>query len=262
MKRITTLTVMLVFISLIIANELFPQRGNWGRSRRCGRGRGMLYGRMYNFQNVDTANSNSSFIPVRGKGYGRGGRGWGMRYGSMYNFQSIDTTNINKPYILGWGKGYRRGGRGFGMGPGRMYNFRNINPVNDGAPVASTRLGNSSQVQGAYYGRIYNPQTEEIIKGKVVRIDKVTSNQRMYCGIHLIVKTDKETIPVHLGPEWYFANQKIEIKEKDKLEILGSRISHDGKPAIVAAEVKKGDEILILRDEIGVPLWSSWNWRY
>jgi len=39
------------------------------------------------------------------------------------------------------------------------------------------------------------------------------------------------------------------------------RITFDGKPAIVAAEIKKGEETLILRDKSGFPVWSGWRRR-
>ena len=32
-----------------------------------------------------------------------------------------------------------------------------------------------------------------------------------------------------------------------------------GKPALIAAKIKKGNEILRLRDESGVPAWSGWR---
>jgi hypothetical protein len=38
---------------------------------------------------------------------------------------------------------------------------------------------------------------------------------------------------------------------------MGSRITYEGKPAIIAAEVKKGDEVLRLRDEKGIPVWAG-----
>jgi hypothetical protein len=33
-------------------------------------------------------------------------------------------------------------------------------------------------------------------------------------------------------------------------------VTVDGKPAIVAAQIKKGNEVLKLRDDNGVPVWS------
>ena len=83
----------------------------------------------------------------------------------------------------------------------------------------------------------------------------------MSYGAHLTVKTDKGAIAVHLGPGWYLENQDVKIEPKDKIEVKGSRITFQGKPAIIAAEVKKGDEVLKLRDENGFPVWSGWRRR-
>ena len=114
---------------------------------------------------------------------------------------------------------------------------------------------------GTAYGRIYDPKTVETISGEVISIDKIIPMKAMHYGVHMTVKTDKETISVHLGPGWFIENQDIKIEPKDKVEVTGSRITFDGKPAIVAAEVKKGDEILKLRDENGFPAWSGWRKR-
>ena len=113
----------------------------------------------------------------------------------------------------------------------------------------------------ANYRRMYNPETVETISGEVISVDKITPSKGMSYGIHLIVKTEKEIISVHLGPGWYIENQGITIEPEDKIEIKGSRITFDGRPAIIAGEVKKGDEILELRDDNGFPAWSGWRRR-
>jgi len=51
----------------------------------------------------------------------------------------------------------------------------------------------------------------------------------------------------------------MNINPKDKIEVKGSRISFENKPAIIAAEIKKSDEILTLRNESGFPAWSGWR---
>jgi hypothetical protein len=111
------------------------------------------------------------------------------------------------------------------------------------------------------YNRMYNPKTVETIVGEVVSVDKITPMKGMSYGIHLTLKTEKETISIHLGPGWFIERQDIKIEPKDKVEVTGSRIMFEDKPAIIAAEVKKGDEILKLRDENGVPVWASWRKR-
>ena len=110
---------------------------------------------------------------------------------------------------------------------------------------------------GSQYCKMYDPKTVETISGEVVSVEKFVPMKGMGHGVHLMVKTDKETISVHLGPFWYIDSQDITIKAKDTVDIKGSRITFEGKPAIIAAEVKKGDKTLTLRNEKGVPVWAG-----
>jgi hypothetical protein len=49
----------------------------------------------------------------------------------------------------------------------------------------------------------------------------------------------------------------VTIKQGDKATVRGSRVSIDGKPAIIAAEVTKDGQTLRLRDDNGLPLWAG-----
>jgi len=129
------------------------------------------------------------------------------------------------------------------------------------AQKGAMRQGGGGWGAGTAYGRMYNSQTVEIIIGEVISVDKITPAKGMSYGIHAVIKTDKETISVHLGPGWYIENQDMIIEPKEKVEVKGSRITFEGKPAIIAAEVKKGDKVLVLRDASGFPAWSGWRRR-
>ncbi|MDD2901966.1 MAG: DNA-binding protein [Syntrophales bacterium] len=138
--------------------------------------------------------------------------------------------------------------------------MRNIRLAVVAAIIMALTLAGSAWAQrgmgsGFGYGRIYNPQTVENVSGQVVSVD--TMSRGDYQGVHLTVKTDKETIAVHLGPSWYLDQQKMIFAPKDTVEITGSRVTFDGKPAIIAAEVKKGGQSLKLRDATGIPLWAG-----
>lgn len=109
------------------------------------------------------------------------------------------------------------------------------------------------------YGRMYDPKKIETISGKVTKVERIAPLKSMSGGVLLTVKTDKEEIPVHLGPAWYIENQDVAIEQNDMIEVKGSRINFEGKPAIIAANVKKGDAVLALRDEKGIPVWSGWR---
>jgi hypothetical protein len=119
--------------------------------------------------------------------------------------------------------------------------------------------GSGGWGMGSQFNRMYDPKTVETITGDVVKIDQIAPMKGMASGVHLLVKTATETISVHLGPSWFINNQDTKIHEKDTIEVKGSRITFEGKPAIIAAEVKKGDEVLRLRDENGIPVWAGWR---
>ena len=114
---------------------------------------------------------------------------------------------------------------------------------------------------GSSYGRLYSVQTVETVSGEVIKVEKIMPVKGMSYGIHIILKTATGDIDVHLGPAWYIDNQDVSVKKGDTVEVKGSKVTVGGKPAIIAAEVKKGDETLMLRDEAGFPYWSGWRRR-
>jgi hypothetical protein len=105
--------------------------------------------------------------------------------------------------------------------------------------------------------RNYDPKTVETIEGKVLSVEKTTPPKNRGYGVHLTLQTNKETISVHLGPAWYLEKQTPQIEANDTVSVTGSRVTVDGKPAIIAAQVKKGNDILKLRGDNGVPAWSG-----
>jgi hypothetical protein len=98
---------------------------------------------------------------------------------------------------------------------------------------------------------MYDAKTVDTVSGEVVKVDRITPMRGMSAGVHLVVKTDKGDVSVHLGPQWYLENQDVKIEPKDKVQIKGSRITIQGQPAIIAAEVK-------LRDEAGIEAATSY----
>lgn len=110
------------------------------------------------------------------------------------------------------------------------------------------------------YNRLYNTATVIEIKGTVVKVEKIIPEKGMSNGIHLIINTDKkETISIHLGPEWFIENQDIQFAKGDAITVNGSKITYENKPAIIAKTIEKGDDFLELRDDKGFPKWNGWR---
>jgi hypothetical protein len=112
---------------------------------------------------------------------------------------------------------------------------------------------------GTPYNRMYDPAKTETVSGTVEAVTKVIPMKGMYSAVAVTLKTDKETVSIHLGPEWYIVRLDTKIVKGDTIEVKGSRVTFADKPAIIAAEVKKGDNILVLRDSTGIPVWAGWR---
>jgi len=133
-------------------------------------------------------------------------------------------------------------------------------------------MGGMGWAADSPYNRMYDTATVETLKGEVVAVERFFPMGAMMearpmpmargqHGIHLMLKSDKDTISVHLGPSWFIENQDMQIMPKDTIEATGSRITFHEKPAVIAAKVVKGENVLTLRDEKGVPVWAGWRKR-
>src|SRR5690349_17855903 len=71
--------------------------------------------------------------------------------------------------------------------------------------------------------RNYNPATEVREKGTVEDVREVTGNQG-WTGMHILLKTDKEDLDVHLGPTAFIADSGFTFAQGDHIEVVGSRV--------------------------------------
>jgi hypothetical protein len=72
-----------------------------------------------------------------------------------------------------------------------------------------------------------------------------------------MVKTEAETMDVRLGPASFVSGKGFTFAKGDAVEITGSKVSMDGKDAVIAREVVKDGKTLTLRDKMGRPMWSG-----
>jgi hypothetical protein len=123
--------------------------------------------------------------------------------------------------------------------------------------LAPPRESLAQGVTTEVYGGRYNPRTVWTVSGEVISVDKVDYGRRGYHGVHLILKTAKGILEVHLGPSWFVERQALKVSPHDLIEVTGSPVIYEHKPALLAAEVKKGAESMHLREADGLPLWRA-----
>ncbi len=126
-------------------------------------------------------------------------------------------------------------------------------------PSASAQMLMGGKGRNAQSQTMYNANTVTTILGKIIGIDKQSPNRGMSSGVHIQLETTDGTIAVHLGPAWYLDNQDIHLELGDQIEVTGSTVLILEKSVLIAAKVRKGDQILMLRDLNGIPMWSGWR---
>ena len=100
----------------------------------------------------------------------------------------------------------------------------------------------------------YDPKAEVTIKG-VVEDFHDSKTRGDHPGLHLIVKTETETVEIHACPVRFMTELEFAIEKGDTITVVGSRPDAGG--IVVAREVTKGQTSLILRDKTGAPVWTG-----
>jgi hypothetical protein len=106
-------------------------------------------------------------------------------------------------------------------------------------------------------GRLYDVKTVETFQGAIARIEKIACRRAGMYSVSFLAQQDKESIPVYLGPGWYVEKHNVKLAEGDKVRVVGSRITIKKRPIMLAKEIKKGEQVLRLRDDKGFPLWAG-----
>lgn len=104
--------------------------------------------------------------------------------------------------------------------------------------------------------RDYNPTTVETVSGTVFSIEKTNPPKKRGYWVDVMLQTGNGTIPVELGPAWYVNHQTPRMEINDMIMVTGSRMAINGTPILIAAEVRKQNEILKLREANGIPVWA------
>jgi hypothetical protein len=104
--------------------------------------------------------------------------------------------------------------------------------------------------------RLWNPATVATVSGTVAAVEKVEMGSGWSC-VRLRLRTAEGTLLVRVGPDWFLAKQRHVFAAGEKLEVKGSRLEFSGEPAMVAGEIVRGTEHILLRDAAGKPTWDG-----
>lgn len=117
------------------------------------------------------------------------------------------------------------------------------------------KKGNGS-MDGSSYDRMYDASTVEMVKGSIVKIDSMAPETGMMNIVCVMVKTNGDTMMVHLAPASYLKDKGIMLRTNKQIEATGSRTMHKGETVLIASKIKTNGKEIELRGEDGHPHWK------
>jgi hypothetical protein len=111
------------------------------------------------------------------------------------------------------------------------------------APVATQPAGYDRTAEKAIAGTIHAVVTFADAAGAV--------------GVHLDLQTADGLISVHVAPAMFIGESNFWFFAEDQVEIVGTRMTHDGNTAVWAKAIQKGSTLLAVRTAEGTPKWAS-----
>jgi len=101
----------------------------------------------------------------------------------------------------------------------------------------------------------YAPTSEQTMHGWVVETKDFECPVTGTVGSHITVKNETGSIEVHLAPASFMKQYEINIRKGDNVTVVGSKITFEGKSALIAKSVAIGHDTYNFRDQSGKPLW-------
>ena len=90
------------------------------------------------------------------------------------------------------------------------------------------------------------------------QVDKIQQEQCAVCKcveLSITLKTAEETVLVRLGPKQYFDERDFVFSKGDLIEVTGVTFKEKGQTIVLATEVRKGGDTVMLRGKYGKPRW-------
>jgi len=100
----------------------------------------------------------------------------------------------------------------------------------------------------------YDLATETKMKGTIQELKLPEKGAKE--AARLTLKSGDTTVDVYLCPKSFLDDMGSNLAKGDEVNLTGSKVKQDGADLILAREVSKGSDTLVLRDDKGKPVWD------
>ena len=102
----------------------------------------------------------------------------------------------------------------------------------------------------------YDLHTETKLKGTV---EEIRLPPKANDVVHLMMKNGEDLVDLYFCPKSFMDDMGVAFSKGDEVAFTGSKVKYGGADLILAREVVKGSDTLVLRDDKGNPVWS---WKH
>ena len=129
------------------------------------------------------------------------------------------------------------------------------------SPQAQDAADEKAWGSGGRHAMSFNPSTVKTITGTVESVGSFKPEAApagVSPGLRLRVRTaEGQFVTIYAGPVSYAEQKEFYVMPGDQITITGSETKIRSRTVILASELKKGTQILELRDKSGKPLWAA-----
>ncbi len=105
-------------------------------------------------------------------------------------------------------------------------------------------------------GPKYDFATEAKLKGVVEEVKEVPNSCLGETCLLVILKTADGNVEVQIAPVDFLKDMEVTFAKGDELQIVASKVMKEGNALMLAREVTRGNNQLVLRDKKGEPVWT------
>jgi hypothetical protein len=108
----------------------------------------------------------------------------------------------------------------------------------------------------AQAGPKYDTATEAKFKGTIEDLKMPPKEKDI---AYLTIKSGTDTFEIYLCPKSFIEDMGVIFAKGDEIAFTGSKVKQGDAEMVLAREVVRGTDTLVLRDQKGNPVW---NWKH
>src|SRR5947209_2852108 len=115
---------------------------------------------------------------------------------------------------------------------------------------ANVSFGAQTHIKGVDVPK-YDIATEAKFRGVVEEVKDRECPISGGMGSHFVIKLDGKLVEVHIAPTKFVKSYEVAFQKGDSVEITGTKVTFEGQDAILAREIKRGNDDFLFRDPKG-----------